>query len=273
MQNDLDFFKGFIETPPLWEGIQFGIQQFEFPKVDLSDFKIAAIPSNIRLGHQVEHVFRQLLLHDNTYDILLYNTPVRANKTTIGEIDFLLKKKSSQQIVHVELTYKFYILNTSNIEPLQQLSGANRLDLFSKKLEKIKTKQFPLLHRPETLTILKEHDITISTNLSHQVCFKAQLFVPYTSFDYTPIIPINPSCIIGQWLSIAQFKGTDFHQHSYYIPSKRERILVPQESANWESHPPTYTQLINYMSQEKSVLLWQRRSATDFKKFFVVWWS
>ena len=82
---------GFLNTPPLWEGKQFDIQQFEFPSIDLSSFQPEPLPQNIRLGHQVEYIFKQLIEHSAQYNILVYNLPIRKEKRTLGEIDFILK--------------------------------------------------------------------------------------------------------------------------------------------------------------------------------------
>jgi len=51
---------GFINTPPLWKGEQFGIEQFDFPNVDVSLFKPEPIASKLRI----------------TYLYVLTNTPL-----------------------------------------------------------------------------------------------------------------------------------------------------------------------------------------------------
>ncbi|WP_394748760.1 DUF1853 family protein [Spongiimicrobium salis] len=272
MQDDLAFYKAFMETPPLWEGVQFKMQQFAFPTLDLAQFKPTPIPGNIRLGHQIEHVFQQLLRYDASYEILLHNIPIRRNKTTLGEIDFLLRRTSTLELIHVELTYKFYIIDTSLGQVVKHLSGANRVDLFHKKLEKIQEKQFPLVDGPEAQAILKEHLIEDRANLQHHVCFKAQLFVPYATSKLPSIAPLNPACIVGEWMSISVFKKRDFVRYDYYFPSKRERVLPPHKSVAWVAYNEALASLEHYMSQKKAVLLWQKQSATVFKKFFIVWW-
>jgi len=82
---------GFLNTPPLWKNQQFGIQQFKFPEIDLNGFVPKAIPSKIRLGHQMEFVFKQLIEYSSDYEIVLHNLPIRSGKQTIGEIDFILE--------------------------------------------------------------------------------------------------------------------------------------------------------------------------------------
>ena len=138
---------GFLNTPPLWENKQFDIQQFEFPSLDLHSFHPAPIPKNIRLGHQLEYVFKQLVDYSEVYDIVLYNLPIRQEKRTLGEIDFILHDTTGDQLIHVEMTYKFYLVDPAISKPIHRLIGPNKRDRFFDKMEKIKNKQFPILQK------------------------------------------------------------------------------------------------------------------------------
>ena len=127
---------GFFKTPPIWEKKQFDIQQFEFPSLELNLFYPKPIPRNIRLGHQMEYVFKQLIEYSEVYQVVLYNLPISQGGRTIGEIDFILKDKTRDQLIHVELTYKFYLINPEISEPKHQIIGPNKRDLFFTKMEK-----------------------------------------------------------------------------------------------------------------------------------------
>ncbi|MEL6977000.1 MAG: DUF1853 family protein, partial [Bacteroidota bacterium] len=67
-----------------------------------------------------------------TYEVVLKNIPVLEGKTTVGEIDFILKDLVRDEVVHVELTYKFYVIDPSISEPIHRLLGPNRRDMFFK---------------------------------------------------------------------------------------------------------------------------------------------
>ena len=86
--------------------------------MDLKHFSPTPIPQKIRLGHQMEYVFKQVLDYCSNYDVLIHNLPIRKGKQTIGEIDYILLDKETQQLIHVELTYKSYIINPNIFEPL-----------------------------------------------------------------------------------------------------------------------------------------------------------
>ena len=141
--------QGFTNTQPLWRGTQFGIPQFRLPSIDLRTFTPTPIPTKLRLGHQVEHVFIQNLESHPDYTILAHSLQIKRNKQTIGELDFLVRYK--EQLYHIELSCKFYLIDPSITESIHCLVGPNRSDAFFKKIEKTQQKQLPLLYCEECL--------------------------------------------------------------------------------------------------------------------------
>tara|TARA_R110002051_G_scaffold4192_1_gene22449 strand:- start:14688 stop:15542 length:855 start_codon:yes stop_codon:yes gene_type:complete len=262
--------KGFIDTPPIWEQTQYGIEQFKFPIIDLSDFTTIPIPENLRLGHQIEYACKQLLEISEQYKVLVYNLPIREEKQTLGEIDFILKDVVTEQIIHVELTFKFYIINTDIVEPLHQLIGPNKRDSFFMKMEKIKNRQFTLLHSTAGIKALADKGISI-TGLVHQTCFKAQLFKPYT-VKTLQMDPLNEKCVVGYWLRLPDFTTEAFTAYQFYIPNKRQWVLNPISTSEWTSHANTLLYIEQQLLKQNSPMVWMKRSDTEFEKFFMVWW-
>lgn len=260
---------GFLNTPPLWKNNQFGLKQFGFPEIDLSTFTPERIPKNIRLGHQMEHVFKQLITHSQDYKILVHNLPVKNGNRTIGEIDFVLEEVVSGKLVHVELTYKFYIINTEISEPIHQLMGPNRRDMFFTKMEKIKNEQLPLLHHPEGKAALKKNDID-SVDVKHETCYKAQLFQPLN--ESVHIRPLNKQCLAGFWIRFDDFNSKAFNHHKFYIPYKSEWVITPHREVAWKSHFEILMEINLRMLKENSPMVWMSKNDGVFEKFFVVWW-
>ncbi|TLF43991.1 DUF1853 family protein [Maribacter aurantiacus] len=263
-------FTGFLNTPPLWTKTQFGITQFEFPDVEFTHFTPAPIPQKIRLGHQMEHVCKQLLDASPAYEVLLYNEPVRQGKQTLGEIDYILRETATEQIIHLELTYKFYIIDPQISEPIHQLMGPNRRDMFFTKMEKIKNEQFGLLHSPAGQKTLAEKGIP-TQNLHHQTCYKAQLFEPYQSKPIN-IRPLNPQCIVGYWLRLEDLRGAEFQAYEFYIPYKTEWVVAPHEDVAWMSQYETILEVNMRLLQQNAPILWIKKGPTTVEKCFVVWW-
>ncbi len=262
--------QGFYKTPPLWQNIQFGLKQFEFPTTDISKFELLSVPENIRLGHKMEHVCKQLLIASKQYQIEFHNVPIRIEKRTIGEIDFILKDLATQQLLHLELTYKFYLILPEISEPVHRLIGPNKRDMFFRKMEKIKNYQFPLVHTPQVKTILCQKNPKI-TDIRSQVCFKAQLFKSYHQ-KHIQIEPLDIQCIIGFWLKIEQFNTDEFKKYEYYIPSKTEWVITPHENVIWSTHFETMMDISLRLLKKSSPMIWARTSDNTFEKFFVVWW-
>jgi len=261
---------GFLNTPPLWTNMQFGISQFDFPSIDLGKLVPKPIPQNRRLGHQMEYVFEQLIAHSDTYKILLQGLPVKNSERTLGEIDFILKVIPSNQLIHVELTYKFYIIDLEISEPIHRLMGPNRRDMFFTKMEKINKEQFPLLHSPEGILALRDNAID-PERIEHRACFKAQLFVPFGSTTVS-IRPLNRACIRGYWIRFDDFNSPDYRSHNYYIPFKSQWVIAPHEGVPWQSHRNTLMEINLRMLKENAPMVWMKKTNGELHKFFVVWW-
>ncbi len=268
---------GFLHTPPLWHGKQFDIQQFEFPNVDLKTFQPKVIAGNYRLGHQMEYVFKQLIEHSEAYDVILHNLPIRQEKRTLGEIDFILTDKSTDKLIHIELTYKFYIIDPdlSNPEiiepdPIHSLIGPNRRDSFFLKMGKTKNKQFPLLHSEEAAQAL--HDIHIDhSEVEQQCCFKAQLYRPY-GHESVEIGTLNKECFAGYWLRYDDFNKSEFADAHYYIPTKSEWPIKPHKQVSWKTHHEIIKDINLALISERAPMVWLKSPKGGYEKLFVVWW-
>ena len=267
---ELQQTQGFLNTPVLWESSFFDEEQFDFPKIDLTNFKPKSIPRNIRLGHQIEHLFFQLLEFSKTYKVLLFNQPIKSNKITIGEIDCIVQHIEIQDVIHIELTYKFYIIDNSISEIAHQLIGPNQKDSFYKKFQKIKTKQFNLIHTEEAINILKNNNINTS-NIISKACFKAQLFTPYQSKNII-ISPFNEKCIAGHWLRLKDFVSLKFKNKEFYLPSKQEWILTPHDHVEWQSFSNIILIIGENLKNQHSPMVWMRKSASEIEKLFIVFW-
>lgn len=263
-------FAGFLNTPALWDGEQFEIQQFEFPQVSLASFQAKPTPTNIRLGHQMEYVFQQLVEHSGMYSVVLYNLPIRQEGITLGEIDFILRHRETGQFLHVELTYKFYLIDPDIPEPVHRLIGPNRRDTFFAKMQKIRDKQFPLVHAAEGIQALNAARID-HLKLQHQCCFKAQLFHPY-GVQVSPIGSLNENCVAGHWLRLPAFNSPAFAKAQYYMPSKLEWVIEPHNEVHWRSYSETLALLKDSLSKKMAPMLWIKWPHQAFEKVFVVWW-
>ncbi|WP_372946623.1 DUF1853 family protein [Muriicola sp.] len=265
-----DLARGFLQTPPLWTRSQFGIEQFQVPEIDLSAIKPEAFASGMRLGHKMERVFLSLLRGQKTYKLIGQNILVTQEKITLGEIDFLLRHVQEDRAVHVELTYKFYLVDTDMSEPMYQLVGPNRKDMFFTKLDKLKEGQFSLPHSEEGTKALETLGLH-PANLDQKVCFKAQLFIPYKA-ERVRIRPLNTRCIVGTWMRMGDFESTAFRQHKYYFPTKELWVVNPFDTESWIPYYDALLEINFRVLKHQSTLVWMKKTDGTFEKFFVVWW-
>ena len=264
------FLKAFIKTPPLWLDRQFGIEQFVFPVIDYVAVDESKVPANMRLGHKMEHLFKNCLQGQLTYELIAHNVAVKRDNRTLGEIDFLLKNKRDGRILHLELTYKFYLIDTTLGEPMYQLIGPNRKDTFYSKLEKLRNTQLNIPFLEEGKEQLALLDVK-SEDITQEVCFKAQLFAPYQHFKVV-IRPFNNQCVAGFWLPFEAFTTSIFQAYEYYLPTKDEWAVNPYNKGSWISHYELLLELNILMFRKRSPLIWMKKEESVFEKFFVVWW-
>ncbi|MEY8021881.1 DUF1853 family protein [Muriicola sp. SD30] len=260
----------FLSTHPLWTRQQFGIEQFIFPEIDLKEVLEFTIPSRMRLGHKMELVFKAAMEKQSSYELIERNIVIQRVNITLGELDFLLRDTSDNSLIHLELTYKFYLIDNEISEPIYRLVGPNRRDMFYTKLDKLKDKQFTLPYTKEGRAALQERRLE-ADQLKQQTCFKAQLFTPFTA-DQIGIRPLNQNCISGFWLRFEQFNSGEFEDYMYYLPSKDEWVLKPYEEVSWINQFNLLLEINLRMLKHSSPMVWMRKSNGEYKKFFVVWW-
>ena len=244
-----------------------GLQSFHLSELDLvSDFDFM-LPTNLRLGHLAEKVVSLLIQSSTNYDVLYENVQLIENKTTIGEIDFIISNQNTKQLTHVELAYKFYLFDPSiSSEAINNWIGPNRKDSLKEKLDKLKSKQFPLLYHhaaKEKLDALKLKDI------SQKLCFLATLFVPYNyeaSFS-----SVYQKAIKGYYLNIETFISFDHSEKTYYLPQKKEWGIAPSENKNWNTFSQVYPNIKTSIAEKQALLCWQKYK-DSYSAFFIVWW-
>ncbi|NRD20012.1 DUF1853 family protein [Winogradskyella eckloniae] len=261
-------FIGYNNTPSLFFENGFD----EFKSIDLPTNKDKLPPNidftNQRLGKLVEEfVFYQLKqLPDINW--LTENLQIQNGKQTIGEIDALFIKNKTP--IHLEIVYKFYLYDTlkTYCNPLSYWIGPNRNDTLVYKLEKLKTKQFPLLYKNETEKELKKLNLNSDT-IEQQLCFKAQLFVPYYDSEINAY-PLNNKCISGIFCSIKNINI--FNSLEFYIPNKLDWLIVPHIAVDWLTYSEAKHFIEEFTNQNKSPMVWLKYSNTKIEKCFITYW-
>ena len=231
-----------------------------------------SVPQNpisikLRLGMFVEQCVFQSLEKNTNYTVLAKNIQIIENNLTLGELDCIMQNNNST--VHLEIAYKFYLFDKScSKNELHCWVGPNRKDSLIEKIQKIKEKQFPLLYHAKTLETLNSLNISVN-NIEQQVCFKAQLFIPFTATEVN-YETINNDCIVGLYYTLSEL--TNIKLNKFYLPSKLEWAAIPNINVDWMNFEQFLIEIESLLSNMKSPLFWSKDQKGNISKCFAVWW-
>lgn len=259
-------YQGFINSLNLFSKNVIDINYFDFQKQDISyeTFQSFSLNVKVPLGKRVEHFFEFYIDQHPNYNILKKNIQVNHNKTTIGEFDFFLEEIETRKVIHVELVYKFYIY-LENENEIKRYHGPNQHDNLEDKLNKLKNKQFPLLHNPYAKELLDDLD---NSTITQELCFLGNTFFhPNTKpkFDL-----INPKTMAGIYVNFESFK-TEYkntNQH-YFIPQKEDWLMTPEYGEFWYEYEEILEEMEHYFERNNSLLLWTK-THNEYERIFIL---
>jgi hypothetical protein len=230
------------------------------------------IPPKLALGKRVEHFMSYYLGNHSPYKILAQNIQIFNKKITIGELDFLIQHSDTQQIIHLEQVYKFYLyVPNSTLSLNDPWIGPNYKDSFQQKMNKLNQKQFPLLYQENTKKALEHLNLNFSKT-QQQLSFKAALFLPYNKLTNT-FKAINNSCIEGTWMRLEDFEKNDlFQEAQFYLPEKQDWGVPPKHHSTWFSYASILPKIQASLAQKRAPLCWLKTPTKEYQKLFVVWW-
>tara|TARA_R110000850_G_scaffold80862_1_gene173515 strand:+ start:60744 stop:61571 length:828 start_codon:yes stop_codon:yes gene_type:complete len=265
-------YRGFLDTPPLFKESE-NFELFSFSgknNRDFNELELKPIPENLVLGKRVELFFQDAIKNSKSQTILAANLQIIESKVTLGELDFLMKDTLSNEFLHVELVYKFYVYDPKIDGELQRWIGPNRRDTLLYKIKKLKDKQLPLLQNTVTNQYLKELNLP-TTEFTQQVCFLGKLYVPIHLYGrHFP--KINNSCIAGFWLTLDVFIERHRDDDVYCLPQKENWLIHPEDNDVWISFEDSVKSIEQSLQNKKSLLCWKKTPTNSYEQFFIVWW-
>jgi len=261
----------FLKAPEL----KLSLNEFPFTPFCISELFSEELktdfPSKLMLGKQAETIFENWLKHSKRFQLLAANIQIQGATQTLGELDYIISDTNNSNILHIELACKFYLLdeNLGNTV-LEQWIGPNRKDRLVDKLEKLKTKQFPLLYSDETTSVLTDVQLD-GISIQQQYCLKAFLFVPKTFIQHK--LPKQyENCLAGYYIHFTELVAESDEKTLYALPQKKEWLLPPEYLTNWVKFSEAKDQIENSIAEKRSLLVYKKIHGT-IEKCFVVWWD
>ncbi|OAD92120.1 hypothetical protein A7A78_09345 [Aequorivita soesokkakensis] len=219
------------------------------------------------LGIQAEACFEAYLKQSNNIELLASNLQIQGAKETLGELDYIIRNLKTSEVVHIELACKFYLYDKAIDDAIEQKCiGPNRKDSLYDKLEKVKLKQFPLLHYPETIQKLTTLGLPKPT--SQKLCLKTFLFVP-KDINAETFPKYVQDCIVGHYLKPKDLEKDETAR--YAIPTKKEWLLPVEKVTAWYSFTEIKQLIDEQLKVKKSPLIY-KKTPHKMERFFIVWW-
>tara|TARA_B110000259_G_scaffold56468_1_gene66619 strand:- start:762 stop:1565 length:804 start_codon:yes stop_codon:yes gene_type:complete len=256
----------FNNTPEL-KGIIKGINHF---KLTSSIVPVGVeTPSIYRLGKKIEFLFELILKNSIDYKLLLSNFQIQEGKLTVGEIDYIIKTINTKSIQHIELSYKFYLLDNSlNADFIGKWIGPNRKDFLHLKRSRLKNHQFPILKHKSVTEKLNQLNIK-RDEVKASLLLKAQLFIPQNQLEQLPQNFQN--CVVGIWVNLQGFQNLNWIGE-WCVPDKIDWYIDPIFNQSWVAKQKALATIQEKLRSKYSALIWHKTKEGNFKKIMVVWW-
>ena len=182
-------------------------------------------PRSTRLGIYAESLLEFFLAHGPAARLIAANVPLRSQRRTIGECDFLLETASGARL-HWELAVKFYLHigdGTSATARSSDYVGPNLQDRFDLKHARLLTHQLTLTSRAEFAA------------LGFEGPWRAQLFIKgrlfYRDESIAPAPEAGERHVRGWWLTASEWRERRVGEGK--DASGNDRVWVVQPRLAW----------------------------------------
>lgn len=190
-----------------------------------------------RLGLYAEALLLTALQHADSIELLAHHTPVHiaaspapcTARQTIGELDYIWRDRSNNQVWHWELAVKYYLYvpQAGRTQDADRFVGLQQRDTLARKTAKLRDRQLPLSAMPQ---VTRQLGLRVDAAAAY---VKGWLFYPLQGErwdDYVVAEPatramLNPLHLKGWWLTQADFASRLARQTNAGTGTLRWRIL------------------------------------------------
>lgn len=196
------------------------------------------------MGKYFEQLMFFILEHDDRYEIILQNHQIREEKTTIGEIDLIVKDTLTGRQEHWEMALKFYLQSDDSSEQSKMI-GPNAADNLGRKMDKLTKHQLLLSNHPSIKSLLGVEE------LQPKLFLKGQFFYHLQKASVFPL-NANPNHEKGWWCHLSEIE-TMISENLHWLALEKPdwiRIYQPDGKAQFLSSSEIRMFLFNHINQK-----------------------
>jgi hypothetical protein len=213
----------------------------------------------------MEHLMVEAISRSDRYELIVHGLQVPDTGRTIGELDFLILDKQFDEVIHMEMVYKYYIHDQDEGEgPYGPWIGPGRKDRLTWKLAHLTDHQFPLLHHPMTLPLLAQYGIEPS-KVRQELCFLAELYRPIGKRSAVGQ-GLNNEAMEGEWMPLERFIALDTQGVKAHCPKKVDWLMDYDESLALPL-AEIKDEVIQTVKQGRALLLFLCEDGVEKKQF------
>lgn len=197
-----------LNTPSLLQGNEHLFSPDQLAHLDLTAIQpepeVLLAARESKLGHYFEFLVKSLFEAHPDYAVLAENQIIHHGRTTLGELDLLLKHRQTGEILHLELALKFYLFVPGIENSAHAWVGAGLHDFLNTKLLRLWRHQLQLPHKarhrncwPDELPMPDRSALWLPGRLYMPDSGSRQQW-QQSRFDGTPW-SINPQALTSLW--------------------------------------------------------------------------
>lgn len=267
-QRYKDQYKGFSNTiaPRFWRDKH--IDQFPFPVSDKPVHNLS-VPKNTVLGKRAEAFFAAMILHSSKYRLLASQIQLISAGVTQGEIDFVVEEVTCKKVIHIELAYKFYLLDPRVSNELAKWVGPNKRDTLERKWMKLLNHQFPKISSSAAVHVLRDHEWA-NQPIHQSLCMPMQLFLPFG--ESKSAMGELAGSYAGRWISFSDFCRELWNENRFFIPEKEDWFVNPVNCEIWFSKAEIMPALEKHTRSLRSPMVWVKFKEALPTRMFITFW-
>lgn len=212
---------------------------------------------HLPLGKRFERLLSFWFKHSQHWDLIWEGKQFVDDKTTIGEIDFLVREVKSNELLHIEVACKFY-LSSENSSNWASWLGPNAKDCFADKMIKFE-RQLALSQHPLLRQELKAAGLE---NVEPKLFLKGFFFHHFSLLMTARAPRLANAHYNAAWFCFAKEFDLLAHEAAlWYVLEKKHwlSIVHPEEIRNEVLHARETKTLVekHFRNSERALLLVQ----------------